>query len=76
MRTEFKNENLSAEDAFWVMWYFLEEHYNLSNNTFDVPTILSACQPIDWDGSGVKRPADSGIINYLIFSKINFKFGL
>ena len=47
---EFSIEKLSAEEAFWVMWYFLKEHYDLSNNTFDVSDILGASQPIDWNG--------------------------
>ena len=48
--SKFKSENLSSEEAFWVMWYFLKEHYDLSNNTFDVSDILGASQPIDWNG--------------------------
>lgn len=62
--TEFKEDNLTTEDAFWVMWYFLQEHYELSNNTFDVSDILSASEPMDWDGSGIKRPADNGMIDF------------
>ena len=62
--SKFKSENLSSEEAFWVMWYFLKEHYDLSNNTFDVSDILGASQPIDWNGSGIKKPADSGMIDF------------
>ena len=62
--TEFKKDNLTTEDAFWVMWYFLQEHYELSNNTFDVSDILSASEPMDWNGSGIKRPADSAMIDF------------
>jgi len=62
--TEFKTESLSSEEAFWVMFYFLQEHYELSENTFDVSDILSASEPMDWDGSGIKRPADSGMIDF------------
>lgn len=46
------------------MWYFLQEHYELSNNTFDVSDILSTSEPIDWDGSGIKRPVDRGMIDF------------
>ncbi len=62
--TKFKEDNLTAEDAFWVMWYFLQEQYELSNNTFEVSDILSASEPKDWDGSGIKRPADNGMIDF------------
>jgi len=62
--TKFKDENLSNEEAFWVMYYFLKEHYELSENTFDVSDILSASEPMDWDGTGIKRPADSGMIDF------------
>ena len=62
--TEFKSENLSSEDAFWVMVYFLKEHYELSENTFDVSDILSASEPMDWNGTGIKRPADDGMIDF------------
>ncbi len=61
---DFTTDKLSSEDAFWVMWYFLQEHYELSENTFDVSDILSASEPMDWDGSGIKRPADSGMIEF------------
>ena len=30
--TKFKEDNLSNEEAFWVMFYFLKEHYELSEN--------------------------------------------
>jgi len=62
--TEFRSDNLTAEDGFWVMWYFLEKHYELSNSTFDVSDILSAAEPVDWDGSGIKRPADNGMVDF------------
>jgi hypothetical protein len=61
---EFTTDNLSSEDAFWVMWYFLQEHYELSENTFDVSDILSASQPMDWNGSGIKKPADNSMIDF------------
>ena len=41
-----------------------QEHYELSNNTFDVSDILSASKPMDWYGTGIKRPADSGMIDF------------
>ena len=62
--TEFKQGNLSTEDAFWVMWYFIKEHYDLSDGTFDVSDILSACEPMDWYKDGIKRPADNGMIDF------------
>ena len=61
---EFKDDKLTSEDAFWVMFYFLQEHYELSENTFDVSDILSASEPMDWNGTGIKRPADSGMIDF------------
>jgi hypothetical protein len=71
---QFKKVNLSSEDAFWVMWYFLEAHYELSGGTFDVSDILSASQPIELDANGhidgkvlegrVTTPADSGMISF------------
>lgn len=61
---DFKNENLTSEDAFWVMFYFLQEHYELSENTFDISDILSASEPMDWNGTGIKRPVDSGMIDF------------
>ena len=64
MMTEFKKDNLTTEEAFWVMRYFLQEHYELSDNTFEVCDILSATEPLDWDESGIKRPADSGMIDF------------
>jgi len=61
---EFKDDKLTSEDAFWVMLYFLQEHYELSENTFNVSDILSASEPMDWNGTGIKRPADSGMIDF------------
>lgn len=61
---EFKDDKLTSEDAFWVMFYFLQEHYELSENTFDVSDILSASEPMDWNRTGIKRPADSGMIDF------------
>ena len=61
--TAFKNRNLSAEEAFWVMYYFLEEHYSLSNGTFDVSDVLSASEPIA-DNNNIKVPIDSGMIDF------------
>ena len=60
----FTQTDLTAEDAFWVMWYFLEEHYTLSNNTFDVSDILSASEPAPLAEQGKLVPADSGMISF------------
>ncbi len=60
--TKFIEDNLTTEDAFWVMWYFLQEHYELSNNSFELSDVLSASEPFDWNGSGIKRPADDGMV--------------
>jgi hypothetical protein len=27
---EFENANLTIEEGFWVMFYFLQKHYDLS----------------------------------------------
>ena len=59
-RSEFLNGEMTIEDGFWTMFYFLKSHYDLSNNTFDVSDILSASEPF-WDE---KRPADSGMIDF------------
>ena len=62
--TKFNKESFSNEEAFWIMWYFLKEQFDLSNNTFDVSDILGACEPMDWDGTGTKIPADRGMIDF------------
>lgn len=41
-----------------------EETLRFIRNTFDVSDILSASQPKDWNGSGVKMPADRGMISF------------
>ncbi|MGV3612783.1 MAG: hypothetical protein ACO1N0_17615 [Fluviicola sp.] len=71
---EFSKEQLSAEEAFWVMWYFLDRHYELAGGEFDLSDILSASQPFEFDDNGhfdgeVKgqrrvAPADSGMISF------------
>ena len=70
----FHDETLTSEEAFWVMWYFLQEHYELSEGTFDVSDILSACQPVTFNeqghfdfsagANGVKAPSDSGMVHF------------
>jgi cobyric acid synthase len=70
--TSFTSDKFTEEDAFWIMWYFLEGHYEISGGEFDVSDILSACQPFeftenghfDGDVKGNRRiaPADSGMI--------------
>lgn len=71
---EFENEQLSAQDAFWVMYYFLEEHYKLSGGTFDVSDILAASAPVEFNSKGhfdtqvtgnrPMAPIDSGMISF------------
>ena len=56
------------------MWYFLKEHYDLSEGTFDVSDILSASEPIEFDekghidgqvlGNRKVAPADHGMISF------------
>jgi len=70
--TTFSNNSLTEEDAFWVMRYFLHEHYDLSGGQFDVSDILSATQPFEFDendnfdgkvkGNRTVKVADSGMI--------------
>lgn len=70
----FKSETLTAEESFWVMYYFLEEHYTLSGGQFDVSDILSASEPIGFDdkghfdltgsGQAFVAPADRAMISY------------
>ena len=71
---EFINEKLTAEESFWVMWYFLKEHYDLSGGTFDVADILGASEPIEFNekghfelvakGNRRKAPIDSGMVSF------------
>lgn len=53
-----KDESLSAEEAFWVMWYFIQDTYELTDGDIEVSEILSFCEPL----SGDMMPADSGVI--------------
>ena len=72
--TNFTYNKLTEEEAFWVMRYFLEEHYDLAGGEFDLSDILSATQPFEFDDNGhfdgeVKgkrriAPADSGMVWY------------
>jgi hypothetical protein len=69
---EFSTETLTEEEAFWVMYYFLDGHYELAGGEFDLTDILSASQPFEFDENGhfdgqVKgnrkiKPADSGMV--------------
>ena len=70
--TTFANNSLTEEEAFWVMRYFLHEHYDLSGGQFDVSDILSATQPFEFDDKGhfdgkvvgdrIIKPADHGMV--------------
>lgn len=69
---DFSNKTLTEEEAFWVMYYFLEGHYELSGGQFDVSDILSGSQPFEFDDNGHfdgkvlgnrrVAPADSGMV--------------
>lgn len=69
---KFSNGTLTEEEAFWVMFYFLEYHYELSGGQFDVSDILSGSQPFEFNVDGTfdgevhgnrrTAPADSGMI--------------
>jgi len=61
---QFAQTDLTAEDAFWVMQYFLEENYRLSNGTFDISDILSVSEPVPVAAAGHLVPADSGMISF------------
>jgi hypothetical protein len=70
----FKKDNFTTEDAFWIMYYFLEKHYTLSKGQFDLSDILSASQPTGFDEAGhfnltnsenlFIAPADRSMIEY------------
>ncbi len=71
---EFSEEQLSAQDAFWVMFYFLKEHYDMSDGTFDISDILSASEPVEFNSNGhfdtkatgnrPMGPIDHGMISF------------
>lgn len=71
--TEFSKDVLTEEEAFWVMYYFLDAHDELSGGQFSVSDILSASQPFEFDEkghfdgqvTGTRRvsPADSKMIS-------------
>ena len=62
--TEFKEDNLTTEDAFWVIWYFLLEHYELGKGKIELNELLSFCEPLDWAGTGEKLPSNSSMVDY------------
>jgi hypothetical protein len=64
MPVEFSKDTLTAEESFWVMWYFLRENHDLSDGTFDVSDILSASEPVTIIGTEIKVPADSGMVSF------------
>lgn len=69
---DFSKEKLTAQDAFWVMFYFLKEQYDLTQEDFPVSDILSPCEPIEYNENGIfdgeykgnrrMAPADQGMI--------------
>ncbi|MDU0370029.1 hypothetical protein ACFPAF_06470 [Hymenobacter endophyticus] len=61
----FTQTDLTAEDAFWVMQYFLEENYRISSGTFEVSDILSASEPAFVDALTERPvPIDSGMMSF------------
>jgi len=49
---DFSNGNLTEEEAFWVMFYFMEAHYELSKGSLGLTDILSGIQPFEFDDKG------------------------
>ena len=49
---ELSDNLITEQEAFWVMFYFLKEHYELSGGEFDVSDIQSASQPFEFDENG------------------------
>jgi hypothetical protein len=70
----FTHSGLTEEEAFWVMRYFLDGHYEFAGGDFDLTDILSTTQPFEFadnehfDGEvkGKRRiaPADCGMVWY------------
>jgi len=56
---EFEKDKITSESGFWIMYYFLKNHYDLSKGSFDISDILSTCQPLRL---GDSDPTDSGMI--------------
>ena len=52
MDNNFSNEKLTAEEAFWVMFYFLDKKYDLTKGQIELSDILSASQPFEFDEKG------------------------
>lgn len=71
---QFIKTDLTHEEAFWVMWYFLKQHYELSGGQFNIRDILSASQPMEFNADGhidgkitgnrTIAPADSGMVSF------------
>jgi len=62
--SDFKKGNITIEEGFWTMYYFLLEHYELSEGNIDVSDILSFSQPIRRSDPNLVIPADSSMIEY------------
>ena len=70
----FSTEKLTEEEAFWIMFYFLDAHYELSNRTYELSDVLSGIQPFEFDDNGhfdgkvlgnrLVAPADKAMISY------------
>ncbi|MCZ4408350.1 hypothetical protein O3Q51_05990 [Cryomorphaceae bacterium 1068] len=64
MGTKFEDKQISSEDGFWTMFYFLKEHYDLSGGAFELSDILSACEPVKRLNPALVIPADSSMVHY------------
>jgi len=59
----FLNKEISLEESFWIMWYFLKLNKDLSHGTFDIVDILSVSTPVKVRDMEKFLPADSGMIH-------------
>jgi len=70
----FSQECLTEEEAFWVMFYFLDGRYGVSGDSYRLSDVLSASQPFEFNDNGhidgevhgnrKVAPADSAMIVY------------
>lgn len=60
----FSPGELTIEESFWVMWYFIEDVNNETQGGFDLSDILSASQPVTMTGTEIKVPVDPVMAAY------------
>ena len=70
---EFSKDTLTEEEAFWVMWYFIEGQYKMTNGTIELSDVLSFSQPFEFnekghfdgkvEGNRRVAPADNGMVS-------------